>query len=88
MLISENTYHEQRKVIKYNQLVANMVILYNVQGMSKVLKDLQAKGFNLTEEILRGMAPYRREHINRYGEYPLDLEREIEPIDYKISFSL
>lgn len=87
-IISENIKHEQRKVIKYNQLVANMVILHNVQGMSKVLKDLQAKGFNLTEEILRGTAPYRREHINRFGEYPLDLEREIDPIDYKISFSL
>jgi TnpA family transposase len=87
-IISENIKHEQRKVIKYNQLVANMVILHNVQGMSRVLKDLQAKGFNLTEELLRGTAPYRREHINRFGEYPLDLEREIEPIDYKISFSL
>jgi len=30
-VIAENVRHEQRKVIKYNQLVANMVILYNVQ---------------------------------------------------------
>lgn len=29
-VIAENLRHEQRKVIKYNQLVANMVILYNV----------------------------------------------------------
>lgn len=87
-IISENIRHEQRKVVKYNHLVANMVILHNVHGMSRILKGLQAKGHVLTEEILRGMAPYRREHINRFGEYPLDLDREAEPINYKIEFAL
>ncbi|WP_034293035.1 Tn3 family transposase [Herbaspirillum sp. RV1423] len=86
-IIAENIRHEQRKVIKYNQLVANMVILHNVHTMSKILKRLQAKGYQLTEEILRGMAPYRRAHINRFGEYPLDLDRQAEPLNYKISFS-
>ena len=74
-------------MIKYNQLVANMVILHNVHTMSKILKRLQGKGYVLTEEILRGMAPYRRAHINRFGEYPLNLERAAEPLDYRISFS-
>ena len=87
-IISENIRHEQRKVIKYSHLVANMVILHNVHGMSRVLKDLQAKGYVLTEEILRGTAPYRREHINRFGEYPLDLDREFEPINYKLDFAI
>ncbi|MET3109392.1 TnpA family transposase, partial [Oxalobacteraceae bacterium GrIS 1.18] len=87
-IIAENIRHEQRKVVKYNQLVANMVILHNVQGMTRVLKNLQAKGFPLTEELLRGTAPYRREHINRFGEYPLDLERAVEPINYKLDFSI
>ncbi len=86
-VIAENIRHEQRKVIKYNQLVANMVILHNVHTMSQVLKRLQAKGYQLTKEILRGMAPYRRAHINRFGEYPLDLDRQAEPLNYKISFS-
>lgn len=87
-IIAENIRHEQRKVIKYNQLVANMVILHNVHGMSIVLKGLQAKGYLLTEEILRGMAPYRRSHINRFGEYPLDLDREVGPMNYKIDFAI
>jgi hypothetical protein len=34
-MIAENVPHEQRKVIKYNHLVANMVIRYNVQWMSR-----------------------------------------------------
>jgi TnpA family transposase len=87
-IISENIRHEQRKVIKYNHLVANMVTLHNVHEMSRVLKALQAKGHVLTEEVLRGTAPYRREHINRFGEYPLDLERNVEPINYKLDLSL
>src|SRR3569623_332675 len=87
-IISENIRHEQRKIVKYNHLVANMVILHNVHGMSRILKGLQAKGYVLTEEILRGTAPYRREHINRFGEYPLDLDREVEPINYKIEFAI
>jgi len=59
-----------------------MVILHNVQGMTGLLKDLQAKGFPLTDEILRGTAPYRREYINRFGEYLLVLDGPVEPINY------
>lgn len=87
-IIAENIRHEQKKIIKYNHLVANMVILHNVHQMTRVLKSLQAKGYALTEEVLRGTAPYRREHINRFGEYPLDLEREVEPMNYRQDFVL
>ncbi|PVX36703.1 MULTISPECIES: Tn3 family transposase [Janthinobacterium] len=86
-IIAENVRHEQRKVIKYNQLVANMVILHNVHEMTRLLKAIQAKGYVLTEEVLRGLAPYRKGHINRFGEYMLDLEREVAPMNYKVEFT-
>jgi len=41
----------------------------------------------LTEEVLRGLASYRKGHINRFGEYMLDLEREVTPMNYKVEFS-
>jgi TnpA family transposase len=85
-IIAENLRHEQRKVIKYSQLVANMVILHNVQWMSRKLKELQAEGFLLGEPVLRGLSPYRTAHINRFGDYTLDLSKPVEPIDYKIRF--
>jgi hypothetical protein len=70
---------------KYNQLVADMVILHNnVHQMTKLLKGIQAKGYVLTEEVLRGLAPYRKGHINRCGEYML--EREVVPMNYKVEF--
>jgi len=71
-IIAENVRHEQRKVIKYNHLVANMVILNNVQSMSRALKELQQQGHPVDEAILKGLSPYRSSHINRFGDYMLD----------------
>ena len=82
-LIAENVRHEQRKVVKYNQLVANLAILHNVEAMTGVLKEMQGEGLPIDEEILAGLAPYRTEHINRYGDYTLDLERKLPPMNYK-----
>ncbi|MDR3409965.1 MAG: Tn3 family transposase [Formivibrio sp.] len=82
-VIAENVRHEQRKVVKYNQLVANLAILHNVEAMTGVLKEMQGEGLPINEEILAGLAPYRTEHINRYGDYTLDLDRKIPPMNYK-----
>lgn len=85
-VIAENLRHEQRKVIKYSQLVANMVILHNVQWMSRKLKELQRQGYTVSEPLLKALSPYRTAHINRFGDYTLDLSKPVEPIDYKIKF--
>ena len=79
--IAENIQHEQRKVVKYNHLVANMVILHNMQNMSQVLRDLKADGFEIDAELLGGLAPYRTGHINRFGTYVVDLNRKVAPLD-------
>jgi len=83
-IIAENIQHEQRKVIKYNQLVANLVILHNVDAMTRILKILQKEGHPIDAEILAGLSPYRTEHINRFGDYTLNLDRKIRPMDFKI----
>jgi len=84
--IAENVRHEQRKVIKYNHLVANMVVLYNVQWMSRKLKELQEKELPVDADVLAVLSPYRREHINRLGDYLLDLGRRGPPLDPSIDF--
>lgn len=83
-IIAENIRHEQRKVIKYNHLVSNMVILHNVERMTRVLKDLRGEGWALTPDLLAGLAPYRIGHINRFGDYTLDLDKDIDPLDYSV----
>jgi hypothetical protein len=50
---STGTHTHPNKAIKYNHLVANMVILYNVQWMSRKLKDLQEKGHPVDAEVLK-----------------------------------
>jgi hypothetical protein len=55
--------------------------LHNVVGMSRVLKQLQAEGAVINQEVLAGLAPYRLEHINRFGDYVLDFRRKVEARD-------
>ena len=35
-VIAQNVRHEQSKIVKYNHLVANMVVLYNTERMTRV----------------------------------------------------
>lgn len=84
-IIAENIRHEQRKVIKYNHLVANMIILHNVVGMTRVLRELRDEGEEITPETLGGLAPFRTAHINRFGDYTLDFRRKIGPLDFDVA---
>ena len=85
-VIAQNLRHEQRKIVKYNHLAANMVILHNVQTMSRVLKELQLQGVAIDAEVLGALSPYRKGHINRFGDYWLDLLKEPNPLDFSIQF--
>ncbi|WP_425522316.1 Tn3 family transposase [Xanthomonas citri] len=81
-IIAENVQHEQRKIVRYNQLVPNLVSLHNVEQMTRVLAQLRDEGSNISTEVLAGLSPYRTSHINRFGDYTLDLKRQVEPIDF------
>jgi TnpA family transposase len=81
-VIAENIRHEQRKIVKYNHLVANMVILHNVAAMTEVLAELAGEGTQITPEVLAALGPFRTAHINRFGDYTLDLRRKVEPMNF------
>lgn len=81
-VIAENIRHEQRKIVKYNHLVANMVILHNVAAMTEVLAELAEEGTQITPEVLAALGPFRTAHINRFGDYTLDLRRKVEPMNF------
>jgi hypothetical protein len=80
-IIAENLRHEQEKIIGYNHLVANMVILHNVGHRSRAINQLQMEGHTFTPEVLAGLSPYRTAHINRFGDYTVDLTRPVLPHD-------
>lgn len=85
-LIAENDRDEQRKLIKYNHLVANCLIFHNVYSLTRVLHGLAAEGYEIESESVSRLSPYLTEHINRFGKYTLDLERARPALDYNLTF--
>lgn len=86
-VIKENDRIKQRKFIKYNHLVTNMLSLYNVQEMSAVIGELRQQGHKIPEEIIQRLNPYRKKNISRLGAFDLNIERiqkELRPIDCDI----
>jgi hypothetical protein len=87
-IITESRRDEQRKIIKYNHLVANLVIFHNVVMMTKVLRQLLAEGHQISPEALAVLSPYPTAHINRLGLYSLQFDQEPEPIDHDLPLAV
>ena len=75
---------EQRKCIKFNHLVANCLIFYNVHAISKVLEQLNQEGADLDEQAVGALSPYLRQHVNRFGQYQLDVAQPPPALNYDI----
>ena len=58
-LLAENTRDEQRKMIKYHHLVANLLISHNVVTMTKAIHQLIAESHAVDEEALACLSPYQ-----------------------------
>ena len=82
-VIRENVRDEQIKIIKYNHLIANLIIFHNTHSMTLALKAMEAEGIQLSPEMLAALTPYRTAHINRFGRYILR-NRNIPDINYEI----
>jgi TnpA family transposase len=87
-IISENNRDEQRKIIKYNHLVSNCIIFYNVFHITKILQELIMEGHKIEEDTIAALSPYITQHINRFGRYNLDLSRKPPNIDYNLSLAM
>lgn len=74
-IIQENFRHEQAKIVKYNHLVANLIILHNVNSMTKGIRKLQREGVEVSPEMLDGFSPYGTSHLNLLGQFDLNTRR-------------
>ena len=52
-----------------------MVKIKPVTGVTDVCHDLIQEGYTITAEDLSHISPYMTEHLKRFGEYVLDLNR-------------
>jgi len=57
-VIMHNRRVEQRKCIKFNHLIANCLIFYNVQVISDVLYQLNQEGIEVDEQVVAALSPY------------------------------
>ena len=87
-IIAANSRDEQRKIIKYGHLVANILIFMNVHDQSKIMNKLIQEGYVITPELAAALAPYRKSNINRFGAYFLDEFRELIDVDYQLEVVL
>lgn len=83
-VLAENHRGEQRKLIKYNHLMAKCLIFFNVCAMTRVLDKIANEGLQINTEVLRRLSPYQTRHVNRFGEYRSDLNRQPPPINYPL----
>jgi hypothetical protein len=87
-LAAEGIRDEQRKFIKYNHLVANLLIFHNVVTMSNALERLVAEGYELDANLIACSSPYLTEHLNRFGRYSFNRDRVPEPLDSVREFKM
>jgi TnpA family transposase len=85
-LVAAAERDEQRKMIKYNHLIANLLIFHTIVGMTRALEAAVTDGHRdaITEEALAGLSPYLTEHINRFGDYVLDLSQPPAPLPFAL----
>lgn len=83
-VLAENNRDEQRKLIKFNHLVANSLIFYNVYAMTKALHRLSKEGIALSKDTLQCLSPDWTAHVNRFGDYQLDLSRKPPEVTYDL----
>ncbi|WP_141558555.1 Tn3 family transposase, partial [Bacillus thuringiensis] len=87
-IIAENNRERQRKIIKYNHLVANCLIFYNVFQLTQILHEYIQEGNTVDEDVLSDLSPYVTFHVNRFGKYRLDSNRRPPDIEFDIPVSL
>ncbi len=86
--ISDNMPEDQEKRIKYNDLIANCVILNNTVELSDKLNALAQEGYVLTKDELAALSPYQTQHVKRFGHYELDLQTVPQPITDDLLFDI
>jgi TnpA family transposase len=79
--IKQADREEQDKADKYEELVGNLVTLYNTVQMTAILDEMAQEGIPYSDDDLTFLSPLITEHINRFGKYRVDLAKQPKVMD-------
>ncbi len=57
-------------------LVTNAVIVWNTRYMEAIINQLKSEGHTVNEEYLAHISPCRFNHLNKYGRYNFNVDKE------------
>lgn len=72
---ASNDPDEMEKAIKYNALLANCLVLHNIIDYSAGIYQLKQEDREITKEDASRISPYMTEHLKRFGDFIIDLEK-------------
>ena len=73
-IVASNDDIEMEKAVKYNDILANAVILQNVADMTEIIAQLIEECHVVKKEDIAYLSPYWTEHLKRFGDIVMDLD--------------
>jgi Tn3 transposase DDE domain len=83
-IIPTNNRREMRKYLKYNHLLANIVIFANVALLSQAMNELVSEGHRIHPDAVAALSPYITQHVIRFGLYQVHRDRQPKPLMYQV----
>ena len=62
--------------------MANCLIFHNLCSLTRLVQTLEQRDESIPEDAIAAISPYLTEHINRFGDYTLNLARKPPQPDY------
>jgi hypothetical protein len=74
-----------RKYLKYNHLLANLVIFANVAILTQAMNDLVSEGHRIDPEAVAFLSPAITRHLVRFGLSQVDHTCPPNPLTYEVA---
>lgn len=60
-------------------------MLHNIIDMPHILQQLKLEAYPVNSKTLTRISPYRTDHIQRFGEYVIDMNQTIDDIPFGLN---
>ena len=87
-IVASNDPDEHEKAVKYNDIIANAAMFHNVLDMSNVVLELHEEGYPVAKKSLARTSPLLTDHLNRFGEYVVNMQVDAVDINRAMKLSI